>query len=317
MPHRHTHRLLLFLVLLAGTAGARDVHITLPIPEIERMLSRDPVQIAVPRDIRFKGDAAKRAMLTRDDGRIMRVKMKRAPQGGGAFNNQPRYEIAAYRIQQLFLDSSEYVVPPTAARAIPLAIYDGIEPHVNPTFSGTRDVVCAMSYWLNAVTVAEIYDAARLAADSAYARHVGNLNIFTYLIRHSDTNVGNFLVSNDSTSARVFAVDNGIAFGEIMSERGYEWRFMRVERLPRATVARLRAITRADLDRTLGVVAQFEIRDERLHPVAPGDNLDPERGIHHSGDIVQFGLTREEIDGVAERLADLLKRIDAGEFTLF
>ena len=41
-------------------------------------------------------------------------------------------------------------------------------------------------------------------------------------------------------------------------------RDLKVDRLPRATVERLRGVTEADLHRTLGVLLQFEIRDGQV-----------------------------------------------------
>ena len=65
-----------------------------------------------------------------------------------------------------------------------------------------------LQYWLNQVTVLAEPDTARLRAEPRYAWHMGNLNILSYLIRHSDSNVGNFLVSVDTGNPRAFAVDN-------------------------------------------------------------------------------------------------------------
>jgi hypothetical protein len=58
------------------------------------------------------------------------------------------------------------------------------------------------------------------------------MNILSYLIEHKDSNVGNFLISKDATNPRVFAVDNSYAFGSPESDRGHDWRFIRVKRLP-------------------------------------------------------------------------------------
>jgi len=42
---------------------------------------------------------------------------------------------------------------------------------------------------------------------------MSNLNIFTYLVEHQDGREGNFLISRDDRR-QVFAIDNGVSFGE-------------------------------------------------------------------------------------------------------
>lgn len=309
--------LLTIILLRSAMLHAQDGNITHDIAVIEQMLSRDTVEITLPRDIRFEGDAAKTAVLKRADGLFMRIKFKRAPQGGGGYNNEPRYEIAAYQFQKLFLDPEEYVVPPTAGRGLALEWYRQFDDHVRPTFDGTGVVYCAMQYWLSNVTNDHELDRARLAGDSLYARRLGNLNLFTYLIRHSDSNIGNFLMSKDPANPRMFAVDNGLAFGDLMSNRGYEWRNLVLARYPQDTVERLRNLTREDLVKQLSVVVQYRIVDGELLPEAPGECLDPSDGVRRKGDIIQFGLTEKEIRGIYERLQELLKLVDGGKVEVF
>ncbi|MCB9086765.1 MAG: hypothetical protein H6628_00345 [Calditrichae bacterium] len=312
-------KLTLWLIILLHSVmlHAQDGNITHDIAVIEQMLSRDTVEIALPRDIRFEGDAAKTAVLKRADGLFMRIKFKRAPQGGGGYNNEPRYEIAAYEFQKLFLDPEEYVVPPTAGRGVSLEWYSQFDDHVRPTFENTGVVYCAIQYWLSNVTNDHELDKARLASDSLYARRLGNLNLFTYLIKHSDSNVGNFLMSKDPANPRMFAVDNGLAFGDLMSNRGYEWRSLVLERYPRDTVERLRNLTQEDLVKQLSVVAQYRIDGGRLLPETPTECLEPADGVRREGNIVQFGLTEKEIRGIYERLQDLLKLVDGGKVEVF
>ncbi|HQV31518.1 MAG TPA: hypothetical protein PKV71_06565, partial [Calditrichia bacterium] len=141
--------------------------------------------------------------------------------------------------------------------------------------------------------------------------------VFTFLIRHGDNNFGNFLISSDSANPRLFAVDNGIAFGNIMSERGYEWRNLRVKRLPEAVVERVRAISPGQIEAQLAVVAEFKVEGDSLVPVEPGLPLDPERGVRFDGSVLQLGLTAGEIRGIYERREELLKLVDEGKVTLF
>ena len=238
--------------------------------------------------------------------------------GGGEFNNRPRYELAAYRIQKLFLPPDEYVVPPTVVRCFPLSWYrTALEDRAPETFSGTEHVMVVLQYWLWGVTAEDVFDEDRFESDSVYARHLANLNVLTYLIRHRDANKGNFVVSEDPESPRVFAVDNGVSFRSERSNRGDDWRRLRVDRLPRRTVDRLRGLTPEELERHLGVLVQFELRGSQLVAVEPGQNLDPGDGIRRRDGVIQLGLTEGEISNVWDRLQDLLEDVDEGDLGVF
>jgi hypothetical protein len=141
------------------------------------------------------------------------------------------------------------------------------------------------------------------------------MNILTYLCRHADANPGNFLIST-AGNARVFAVDNGVSFGDI-SDRPDDWRKMRTKRLPQGTVERLRGVSEEDLQQALGVLAQFEVRDGQLIQVEPTENLDPGDGVRRTDDVVQLGLTTREIGRIHGRLQDLLEDIDEGKYEIF
>lgn len=265
-------------------------------------------------DNRFSGDRTQIAVLSYPDCMPIRVKWAAAPRSGDSFNNRPRCEIAVYELQKLFLDEGDYVVPPTVARAVPLDEYPR-EHAVISTFSGTGAVVVLMQYWLSNVSGADLYDEDRLERDSVYARHLADLNVLTYLVRHADAGPGNLLISTVEGNPRLFAVDNGVTFGEICN-RPDDWRNMRVDRLPRGTVERLRAISEEELHRALGVLVQFEVRNGRLVQVEPTANLDASGGVRRVDGVIQMGLTGGEIEDVYERLQDLLKDIDEGEYEI-
>ena len=167
------------------------------------------------------------------------------------------------------------------------------------------------------VTPEGVYDTKRAGRDSVYARHLGDLNILTYLIRHRDANKGNMLLSADSANPRLFAVDNGVAFASPPSNRGTDWEKMRVDRVSAATAARLRSINETILATALGVVAQFERRGDDYVATPAGPNLDPDKGIRRKGSTLQLGLTSYEIEGVRDRLKDLVKDIDRGRIKTF
>jgi hypothetical protein len=245
------------------------------------------------------------------------VKLRRAEPGAEEFNNRPRYDLAAYELQKLFLEPAEYVVPPTALRTMPVAELLPYASQARPTFRDSDEVVVVLQYWLQEVkVVADVFDAARFASDPGYARHVGQLNLLTYLIEHGDANVGNFLVSRAEVAPRVFAVDNGVAFAFNESDRSDAWRYLRVPALPADTVARLRSLTLDELQQRLGVLAQWRLEGGRWIAEPQGSNLAPQRGVRRDDNVVQFGLTKSEIAQVDRRRMLLLEQVDAGRVRL-
>jgi hypothetical protein len=313
-----TFHALSFALLGVGLA-AQDANVYVAIPKIEQRLRDDPYVILSAADTRFLGDRTQRVTLNYpdDDGGPMLVKWAQAPRNGSAFNNEPRYEIAAYEVQKLFLEERDFVVPPTIGRVVPLDWLRQYDPEAQATFGGINSVVLVVQYWLQQVTPDNYYDRNRFEADSVYARHFADFNLLTHLIRHMDMNAGNYLISSDPANPRVFAVDNGVSFRSEPSDRGYEFRDLQVRRLPHATVERLRRITEEDLHRTLGVLLQYQIVNGELVTVAPTANISDGRGVRRSDDVVQFGLTRAEIRDVWGRIEDVLERVDSGRITVF
>lgn len=302
----------------ATPALAQDAHIMAPVDSVEHRLRFEAFDILDERGSRFEGDRTSRVVLNFPDGELMAVKWAPAPFRGEEFNNTPRYEAAAYEIQKLFLDEPEFVVPPTVLRAVPVAWYRRLDPNAGATFRNTESVLVALQYWLFNVTGGEVWDEDRFQRDPVYARHVANLNILTYLIRHNDANEGNILISSTQETPRLFSVDNGLSFDSEASDRGTDWRRMRVDRVPAATVERLRGLTEADLVRALETIAQFRIQpDGQLALVPATANLSPDRGIRTEGELIQLGLTRREIRDVWRRLGQLLEDVDDGDLRTF
>jgi hypothetical protein len=307
------------LLGLGTTAAAQDANITQPIADLERLLAAEPLVITQAEISRpkAKGDITLKADVSFGGAPPLRVKLRKAEPGAEAFNNVPRYDLAAYELQKLFLEPAEYVVPPTALRFIPRADFAKYQSDVVRTFSSADQVLAVLQYWLSDIAViADVYNPARFDADPLYARHIGQLNVLTYLIEHRDSNAGNFLIGKSATGARVFSIDHGVAFASDDSDRGEAWKVIRVNRLPADTVAKLRTITLPELERRLGVLAQWKLEGERYVPVAPGPNLSPNRGVRRMGKDLQMGLTKSEIATVNRLLVRLLQRIDAGEIAL-
>lgn len=314
---RMTRSLALMAVLLPLGLAAQDSNIWLPIDKIEDLMMNQDFEVAQSRDTRFEGDRTQRVMMQFPSGESILAKWAVAPRGGGEFNNRPAYEVAAYEIQKLFLDPEDYVVPPAVMRAMPLDWYKQYNEDAKETFNHVNSVVVVMQYWLASVTAKDFDDDDRFKADSVYARHFGDFNLFTYLVRHNDENEGNYLISTDPNNPRVFSVDNGVAFGTEMSDVGFKYRNLQVKRFPHATVERLRNVTDEDLRNTLAVLAQFEARDGQLVRVPPTENLDPGKQVRDKDGVYQFGLTDRELGWIRDRLDDFLEKVDKGDYTVF
>jgi hypothetical protein len=306
------------LAMVALAAPLPGQHIAYPTADIERMLGVEPLQVLSTNGSRGEGDRTQQAALGLGDNMTLLAKWARAPQGGEEYNNNPRYEVAAYEIQKLFLSEPDYAVPPTVLRSFPLAWYRAeYQPDANPTFGRSESVFVVLQYWLNPpVAPHNEVDQARLRTDPIYQHHLANFNVVTHLINHNDANLGNFLIS-ETPDARIFSVDNGVAFRSIESDRGNYWRDLRVDRIPASTAERLRQLTLQDLERHLGVLAQFELRNGHYERVEPSANLAPNEGIRRVGDVLQFGLTAREIQDVNGRLARLVQQLQAGRIGTF
>jgi hypothetical protein len=320
VPRRIATVLAIAAAAWASQLAAMDLNVPRPADELERELATEPFRITTAEISRpkAKGDITLKAELSFSGEPPYRVKLRRAEPGAEDFNNRPRYDLAAYELQKLFLDPPEYVVPPTALRFVPLAELRPYAAEAKPTFRGSEEVLVVLQYWLQEVKViADVYDPARFAADATYARHIGQLNVLTWLIQHGDSNVGNFLISRAEEGARVFSIDNGVAFAFNESDRGQLWKSLRVNRLPADTVERLRAVTEDELHRRLGVLAEWQLQDGRWVAATPGGNLGPARGVRASKDAVQLGLTKSEVGAVWRQLQRLLKDVDSGKITTF
>ncbi len=307
------------LLALVAAAAAQDANIRQPVAELEQLLAAEPLVIAHAEISRpnAKGDITLRADISFGGAPPLRVKLRKAEPGANSFNNVPRYDIAAYELQKLFLDPAEFVVPPTALRMVPLADFAKYSPGVARTFPGADQVLAVVQYWLSDIkVVADVYDPVRFAADPAYARHIGQLNVLTYMIRHRDSNLGNFLLGKAETGARVFSIDHGVAFASEESDRGDLWKDIRVNRLPADTVERLRQVTPELLTERLSVLAEWRLEGQGYVPVAKGRTLSETRGVRREGNQLQMGLTKSEIRELHRLLKNLLERVDDGKISL-
>jgi len=248
------------------------------------------------------------------------IEIRPVPDDLDGLDNAPRKELAAYMVQQLFLDPEDYVVPTSVIRCPSL---EGRAKH--PAGTGDlpgRDTRCELvtaSLRLRDVTVPDVlYDKERFLTDATYARYLADFNLFTYLVDHSDGRSGNFLVSRDDARRQVFAIDNGITSDPFWNNHFVpNWNIIRVAALRRQSVERLRQLEKKDLD-VLLVVWQMENDGTGGMPVVkPGPPIDPEEGASMRDGVVQFGLTGDEVEEVWERIEDLLEDVDGGKIPLF
>ena len=296
----------------------------LPAVALEKLLRDGAMSILFAREPKHGTTGARLLYLEFPKEKvILRAKWKEANPGGGGINNDPRKELAAYAFQKLLLQPADYVVPPTVGRCIPIEYYQiqvkGQNNRTVPTFPDTHCVFGTVSYWLENATELDGFERQRFASDRAYRWTVANLNLITHLINHRDTRPSNFLVSSDRDNPRAFAIDNGLAFSGLTNPRTIllrEWSQIMVPALPHEQIDKLRKIARGDLDR-LAVVAQFAVRSQQLDPVDPTEPISLDSGVRRSGDAIQLGLTRSEIDGIEGRIKDLLREVDTGRTNVF
>jgi len=255
-----------------------------------------------------------------DDHFVIKAKWKTSPKGGHGFNNEPRKELAAYTMQSLFLTPEESVVPPTVGRCIATATIHEKVPDAAETFDGAPCVFGVLAYWLTNVSADHVFDASRFESDPAYRQSVSNMNLLTYLIDHRDTRPSNFLISTDKAHARTFAVDNGLAFSGFRNPISFftktNWAKIIVPALPRKQLERLRKLARRDLDALL-TVSQYSVTSRGMVEVPPTAAFSESIGVRREGDVIQFGLTRKEVDAIAARLKALLEKVDSGKITVF
>jgi hypothetical protein len=253
-------------------------------------------------------------------GKDIKWKFKKNVHGRvDSFNTSPRKELAAYALQKLFLDPEDYVVPTCLSFCIPRDRFMKRAGYAAATLEGTDCILGLASIWMVDVTVPDkLYDESRFLKDSTYAYFMSNFNLLTYLIQHRDPRKGQFLVSKNDKRRQVFSIDNGISFGfwayNILIK---QWDRINLPALRKDSIDRLRTIQRQDLD-FLGVLAQLELDDKGiLRPKPVGKNLDPKKGAKYIDGILQYGLSKSEIDNVWDRIQNVIAEVDAGNIQVF
>ena len=307
-----------------NAASVRDARVdapNLPLPPevLRQKLEQEAFRITAAAGAGGGIAGAKKLHLVFADGFEADAKWKRTKNTGDSWNNSPRREIGAYEVQKFFLGPEEYLVPPSAARCIPLDVYRAVDPDPQPNLPGVRCVFGLLSGWLsNVEQPARVFDRARLASDPVYRQRFAALNLLHYLIDHRDARSNNFLMSKNPDDPRIYSIDNGIAFGGVFYNFFIpHYNRLVIDALPKAVVERLRGVGPHDFER-LAVFGELRADESGvLRPADPSENLDSERGTRLRSGQTQFGLTASEIAGIRKRLGDVLARIDRGELAVF
>lgn len=288
--------------------------------EIEERLSAQPFEIVKIEEAGSGVTGANRATLAFADGKKLEVKWKSFPPELDHWNNSPRKEIAAYHIQKWFLSPEQYVVPTSVVRCVDLDVVRKWRPDIKPTVEGTQCVLVVVTVWLDHVVAPEdIYDAERFQRDRAYAVHIANLNVLTFLIDHRDGRQGNFLLADEAKPARAYAADNGISFDPwVWNFFVANWNELRVPALPKTAIDRLEKVKSRDFEK-LRVLAELKLDERGIYrPVDdPGPAIDFDVGARRRDDTLQLGLTGEEIAATRKRLAQLLTVVKQNEVPEF
>ena len=75
-----------------------------------------------------------------------------------------------------------------------------------------------------------------------------------------------------------------------------------------------RGVTIDDLRNALGVVAEFEIMEDRIQQTPSSTNLGPKKGVRRKGNTVQFGLTDREIKNSWAASSKCSRKLIGGKF---
>jgi hypothetical protein len=260
---------------------------------------------------------------------VLRAKWR--PQSSMDAVNEPRKELAAYAVQHLFLDEAELVVPPTTAHCFAGSKYRRFVPDASRSLRDVDCVLGVLEYWLEDAQTFKhaqkagllrpdkgMLDTRRFETDRAYRESVSNGNLLSYLINHGDAHGEQFVVQNSPRGLRAFVVDNSMAFAAIKNPVGLfrdDWSSIQVPALSAKAVDRLRQLTAADFAR-LGNISELALAGDRLVPISTSEPL-PSDGssMTWNGSHLRIGLTGGEIDLVAARVRELLKRGDLDALT--
>ncbi len=242
--------------------------------------------------------------------------------------SRPRREVVAYHLQKIFLESSDYVIPPTVSHCFPIDQYRKfVEKAVEPTWKEIPCVFGFLSFWLPDVeTVAKddestfiqprLFSEERFENDVTYARAVSALNIITFAAEHGDSHARQFVVAEKPF--HVWSVDHSISLTAVKNPMALlreDWSKMKVPQLPADMAARIAQLKRSDIDR-LGLIEVLREEGNGLiaeaAPPAPHEDI----AIVHKNHKVYVGTTMAERDLIWGKVQDLQADLSSGELTV-
>lgn len=312
---------------LAGCRDPRDAERLLQSVDHEVLASEEPMTGAQETRVLTM------ATGVGPDRIVFRAKFRAASADVGS--SSARKELAAHALQQLVLDPLDWVVPPATFACLPLDAFRArIDDDAEPTFRGAPCVAGVLSWWIEGGrSLEDAHEVGILAQawplDVALFRHlpsyrasIADLNLLAHVATHGDSHVHQFVVTGDRQTARVWLVDNSMAFDGYVNRDlvhgPWDWSNLHVPEVRRATVERLRdALEAGHLD-ALATVAQRRLIDGRLVPVAP-EPPDGQRqhGVRWKGAELQVGLTRSEIARLRRRVRQVVAKLESGRLRTF
>lgn len=250
--------------------------------------------------------------------------------------NDPRKELAAYELQDLFLTPLEYVAPPTSGHCFPLEMYrEAVDADEPASFGNVDCVFGVLSYWIeDAIDIYGAIEKGRIGPDGGslvdkelfaesrvYRESLANVNLLSYMIRHGDAHPGQFLMLREPALPRVYSVDNSIALRSVKNPMlliREDWSLIQVPALPEPQLERLASLTEADFEELL-VLQRFErTLDGQLRLAErSGATGNPSEPVSWVGRELVIGMTPSEIDLVARRVRALVKLYRSGELETF
>ena len=177
---------MLAAALVPAALVGQDLNVTRPAVELERLLAEAPKRIVSAEISRpkAKGDITLKADVSFGGAPPLRVKLRKASPAPTIPSTTSR----ATTSRRTNCRSFSSILPSTWCRPRRCAwcrwrTSRNTRPASSARFRGADQVLAVVQYWLSDIKVVEdVYDPARFAADPVYARHIGQLNVLTYLI---------------------------------------------------------------------------------------------------------------------------------------
>ena len=305
---------------------------------VERFLQQDQLVIHEAEALGSGAQGAVALALEGPEG--TRLKAKWRTSRSAELTNEPINELAAHRLQTLFLDEPDYVVPPAAAHCFPLASYRAAIGAEAEPLEGTDCVLGFLSYWLGGSKSlgegreaglfptpalgpgtwdTQLFDAERFEADAPYRRAFALVNLLTFLTANGDAHSGQFMFYEDPL--HLFVVDSSMAFrvpvNPRMALRDEDLgKSLLAPAIPRRVAERLGELNPAVVQQLL-VLAELRVANGAVERVEPGEPVETDQHVRRHGERLQLGLTSSEIGLLWNRVTEVQRRLADGSLGTF